>query len=83
MQLLERGRTKRQIKENLTIKREGDQKYFIFWSPNKRAHTSWDKRGEEKRKRKKKKKKKRKNEESSKSMDSSTILYKNYLGMDC
>ena len=90
MQLIEGGRTKRQIRETLIINRGGRQKITHFWSPNKRAY-------EKKRKRKKKKRKK---EEQSKGMDlwslvwncmeilkycmdSSMILYKNYLGIDC
>ena len=38
MQILKSGRTYVQIKGKLSIKRRGDQKYLIFWSP-KRAHT--------------------------------------------
>ena len=41
MQLIEWGRTKKQIRENLTIKGEGN-KNNSFLSPNKRAHTGWE-----------------------------------------
>ena len=53
---MESGRTKRQIKGNLTIKKRGDQKYLIF-GLQKRAHTGWKRRREKGRREKKKKKK--------------------------
>ena len=75
---MESGRTKRQIKGNLTIKRRGDQKYLIF-GLQKRAHMGWKRRREKKRR----EKEEEEEEEAKKDMDSSMILYRNYLGMDC
>ena len=55
MQIIEGGRTKRQIRETLIIKRGERPKITHFWSPNKRTYG--------------KKKKKRKKEEQSKGME--------------
>ena len=47
VQIIERGRTRRQIQENLTIKREGDQKYLILVSKQESSNVKAKKRGEE------------------------------------
>ena len=67
-------------KLNPPINHKNIQKYLIFGLQTRELIRVRIK--EEKRKRKKKNKK-RKKEESSKGMDSSVILYKNYLGIDC
>ena len=72
MQLREGGRTKRQIRETLSINRGGRQKINHFWSPNKRAYGKKRKRKEKKRKRKEKKRKK---EEQSKGMDLWSLVW--------
>ena len=71
MQLIERGRTIRQIRENLTIKRGGRPKITHFWSPNKREYGKKRKR----KKKKKKKKTRKKEEEQSKGMDLWSLVW--------
>ena len=63
VQLIEGGRTKRKIRENLTIKRGGRPKITHFWSPYKRAY------GKKRKRKRKKKKKRKKEEEQSKGMN--------------
>ena len=67
---MESGRTKRQIKGNLTIKRRVDQKYLIF-GLQKRAHMGWKRRREKGRR----EKKREEEEEAKKCMGSSMKLY--------
>ena len=70
---MESGRTKRQIKGNLTIKMRGDQKYLIFWSPRESSYELGEKNRE--RKKRKEEEEEEEEEEAKKGMDSSMELY--------